>query len=228
MNVTSQCVQTQSGTSLTAELAVQAGQWVLATVTTRSATAYPDGWTLVHESAALNSSNTNQRMAMLCRKADADGTVRCTVTQSSAARIYLNLIAFEDDDIAGFAYCEDSEMLQNSQYSSFTRPRPAAARLVWGCSAPTWLTSPRKTWACGDLTAISLPYADQARQANFIDTDAADTRTFVPDTDATAAIIFCVEILEPTVAYRERWLVRSGGTLYKPGDAALTPLADAR
>ena len=77
MNVTSQCVQTQSGTSLTAELAVQAGQWVLATVTTRSATAYPDGWTLVHESAALNSSNTNQRMAMLCRKVDADGTARC-------------------------------------------------------------------------------------------------------------------------------------------------------
>ena len=65
MNVTSQCVQTQSGTSLTAELAVQAGQWVLATVTTRSATAYPDGWTLVHESAALNSSNTNQRMEIL-------------------------------------------------------------------------------------------------------------------------------------------------------------------
>ena len=98
---------------------------------------------------------------------------------------------------------------------------------MWGCSAPTWLTSPRKTWACGDLTAISLPYADQARQANFIDTGEADTRTFVPDTDATAAIIFCVEILEPTVAYRERWLVRSGRTLYKPGDAALTPLADA-
>ena len=174
MNVTSQCVQTQSGTSLTAEIAVQAGQWVLATVTTRSATAYPDGWTLVHESAALNSSNTNQRMAMLCRKADADGTVRCTLTQSSAARIYLNLIAFAGDDVAGFAYCEGSELLQNSEASSFTRPRPAAARLVWGCSAPTWLTSPRKTWTCGDLTAISLPYADQARQANFIDTDAAD------------------------------------------------------
>ena len=123
MNVTSQCVQTQSGTSLTAEIAVQAGQWVLATVTTRSATAYPDGWTLVHESAALNSSNSNQRMAMLCRKADADGTARCTVTQSSAARIYLNLIAFAGDDVAGFAYCEGSELLQNSQASSFTRPR---------------------------------------------------------------------------------------------------------
>ena len=223
MNTTSQCVQTQSGTSLSAGIGAKAGQWVLATVTTRSATTYPAGWTLLHESAALSSDNSSQRMAMLCKKAATDGTVTFAVSQGSAARIYINLIAFADEDVAGFAYCAGSELAQNNTAASFTCTRPSAARLVWGCSAPTWSTNPNANWQCDGLgAAICLPVADQARQANFIDTSPGASRTFTPCVSGTAAIIFCVEILQP----RRRWLVRSGGTLYKPENGGLTKLSE--
>ena len=222
MNTTSQCVQAQSGTSLTAGIAARAGQWVLATVTTRSATTYPAGWTLLHESTALSSDNSSQRMAMLCQKAAADGTVTFTVNQASAARIYINLIVFADEDVAGFAYCPGSELAQNVEAASFTCARPSPVRLVWGCSAPSWKTSPTTTWQCGGLgAAVCLEPAAQARQANFIDTGSGASRTFTPDVSGTAAIIFCVEILQP----RRRWLVRSEGTLYKPEKNDLTRLS---
>ena len=223
MNTTSQCVQVQSGTSLTARIAARAGQWVLATVTARSAMTYPAGWTLLHESAALNSENSDQRMAMLCRKATADGAASFAVHQASAARIYINLIAFADEDVAGFAYCPGSELAQNAEAASFTCARPSPARLVWGCSAPTWRNSPTTTWQCDGLgAAISLEPAAQARQANFLDTGSAASRTFIPDAPSTSAILFCVEILQP----RRRWLVRSNGTLYKPEKNGLTRLSE--
>ena len=212
-----QCYETSSGTTLTGKIYAQAGDWILATVSGRSAMTYPDDWSLLHESTALSSTNSSQHMAMLCRKVDTAGIVSFSITQASSARLYINLVALSN--IQGFKYCRDSEKLFDTAQTSFTVARPASAAIIWGCTANVWASSaPYPRWQCAELgRAISLPSTTQARQANFIDRTSAQSRTFIPGTSSSPAIFFCVEIRDAI----EKFLVRCQNTLYTAQDENL-------
>lgn len=210
INYTSACYET-TNTTLTGTIAAKANSWVLATVTTRSATTFPAGWTVLRESHVLPSGDgSNQRMAFLCKKIETDGTVSCAVTQAESARIYLNLIAFEN--IAGFQYNSGSEAYSDTKVtvSELQVPKRKHSLLVWGCTAPTWLSSvPHGTWTSPAAEPICLDQATTApRQANFVDVDANSTHTAFsgPKVEGgTCYIIDCVEILVDRYSAPAEW-----------------------
>lgn len=194
---TSACYENKGGTELTGTIDVSAGDWVLATVTTRSATTLPSDWTVLKESTVLNADALNQRMFFLCKQATADGTESITITQTDSVRIYINLLAAKS--ATGFAYHEGTEVYSDTEkLESITVARPDYNLLVWGCTANLWNTSaPYGEWACSGLTAICLGQAStQPRQANFVDRTSAESRTFECGVeDGTFYIIDCVEVL---------------------------------
>lgn len=195
---TSACYENTGGTELTGTIDVAAGDWVLATVTTRSATTLPSGWTVLKESTVLNAGASNQRMFFLCKQATADGTESITITQTDSARIYINLLAAKS--AAGFAYHEGTEVYSDTEKPvSITVSRPDYKLLVWGCTANLWYNSaPYGEWTCSGLTAICLDQAStQPRQANFVDRTSAESRTFARGAadDGSYYIIDCVEVL---------------------------------
>lgn len=178
-----------TGTALTGDIYANPGDWILVTVTTRSAATFPEGWTVLRESTVLNSNASNQRMAFLCKQVTEEGQVDITITQAESARIYINLLAFSD--IQGFAYHEGTEVYgDTTQVNSFTVTRPAYDTIVWGCSSVYWSGSDE--WICDGLKV----YAN-TRQANFVDADSTVAhRTFVSGTANTFHIIDCVEVLK--------------------------------
>lgn len=195
--VTYACFATTGNTTLTGTLDVEAGDWVLCTITTRSTTTLPSGWTVLHESTVLNANNGIQRMAMVCKQSTEAETVSVTVTQAASACICLTLIAVSG--IEGFAYHEGTEYYTNDSLYEFTVDRPDYTTLIWACSAYAWTTvsSQYGWWKCDEVSMmpISMTSSTQRRQANFWDAETGDTRTFRPCTTSTAAIIDCVEVL---------------------------------
>lgn len=193
--VTASCYEA-TGTSLAGTITVVAGDWILATVSARSAMTYPDGWTLLHETQPLSADNSNQRMAFLCRQADADETITMTMMQEESARLYMNLIAVSN--IGGFAYHGGEEYVNNNVSNGHSVEKPADKTVIWGCTANFWDTATvHAQWSCDEISAnaISLGTDTQARQANFYDNDGGTTRNFVAGTADTAAIIDYVEVL---------------------------------
>ncbi len=182
--------ETAEGTSLAGTVEAAAGDWILATVTAQSAIAYPEGWTLLKETPALNADNSNQLMAFLCIQAAEAGTVTVTVGQTDAARIYLNLMAFSG--IGGFETDADSGYLSNRQSNVHTATRPDGGAVVWGCSANVFGTA---NWECDDLPTPAVSVASAGRQANFYDAESGTQRAFQAGTSDTAAIIDYVKIL---------------------------------
>lgn len=216
ISTTWKCFKTTGGTSLTGTLDVEEGMWVLATVTTRSVTTYPDDWTLLHESTPLNNDNINQRMSFLCKKAESSGTISITITQSSSAIIYINLIGIKG--INGFKYNEGSEYYTNSTYSSYAMARPSYKKIIWGLSCVSWASSsPYGDWTCDELAGkpISLIEDAERRQANFIDKLPSVNKRFRPNA-TTACIIDYVIVLEPTITVKAGWLKDSQGNKFAP------------
>lgn len=211
--INSACYETTSGTTLTGTINASKGEYLLATVTTRSTTTYPDGWTLLHESTILTNA-VNQRMAFLCKKIESDGTESVKITQSSSARIYLNLISFTN--CGGFKYHEGSESYSNATASvlktGLSVSRPSYNYIVWGCTANIWNSaSPYTNWTCDSLTAICLDQSKTApRQANFIDTDTNDSTRIFTTPHESCYIIDFVEVL-PAV---NKYLLRQNGILH--------------
>lgn len=189
--------ETTGGTTLTGDISAKAGDWILATVTTRSATTFPSDWTVLRSSTVLDSSASNQRMFFLCKQVTEGGVQSITVTQTDSARIYINLLCFAG--IQGFKYHSGTEVYSNTGEKTVTVTRPAYDLVVWGCTTNLWASSsPYGVWLCDDLPAYSLTGV-QARQANFIDNDPSVTqRVFTPSPNSDGAkpyIIDCVEVL---------------------------------
>lgn len=189
------CYQVASATSLTGTVKALAGDWILATVTARSAITYPEGWTVLHESAIM-SYYENQRMAILCKQAEADGVESVTVKQASSARLYLNLLAISN--IQGFAYHEGSEVFSNIYKEQIKVTRPQYPALVWCCSAYSWLSNaPYGEWSCDDLPVYCIPQVfAQPRQANFVDEQPEVLERLFKPVPNSPHIIDCVELLK--------------------------------
>lgn len=189
------CTETTSGTSLTGSIYARAGDFVFCTLTTRSDTTLPEGWTVLAISQTTTSST--QHMSLLYKKVETDGMVDFVVKQASSARIYINLIAFSG--IAGFRYSGGEYFYNSDTHDSFAIDRPVFHTVLWAMSSNLWsTTSPYSPWTCAEITSpvITLPSTTQRRQANFVDEDGGSFRTFVPGTTGTSAIIMCVQVID--------------------------------
>ena len=215
-SVFTNCIETSSGTSLSASIYARTGDWVLATVTTRSATTFSDDWELIRESGGI--ADFPQKMYFLSRQSTGDGLSTITVNQTSSARIYINLITFSN--ILGFMYHDGNEFLENTTtISTVTLNRPNYPIIVWGCSANLWSTStPYGNWSCDDLNAICLDSSKTApRQANFIDKGTPTQRIFSASTE-TYCVIDCIEVVK---SY-SKFLIRENDILYTISNDLLT------
>lgn len=196
LSYTYQCYEITSGTTLSGTIQAVAGEWVLATVTTRSATTFPEDWTLLHEGNSLGSNANDQRMHFLCKQVESDGEISIDISQASAGRIYINLVAVRGCN--GFAYSEGSEQLFTTQSNSFRVKKQSHGVSLWGCSANLWNTSvPYGLWSCTQISDPPIALDDTVtmpRQANFFDTNELIFYTFSAPA-STCAIIDCVEVL---------------------------------
>lgn len=210
----SACSEVTSGTSLIASIKTYFRGYVLATVSTRSATTFSDDWEVLHESTEISSEDTiNQKMYFLSRKVAVDEDVSLTITQENSGRIYANLIVFES--AKGFQYHEGTEKYSNTKVTSATATRPTQSYVIWGCSAISW-SSTSSPWKCDDLSAISIT-TTQPRQASFVDYDASVTeRTF--SFPSSAYLIDSIELLPRDL---DKYLVRAEGSVYTISEGSL-------
>lgn len=215
------CTEINSGTDLSCEIYTKANDWILATVSTRSDTTFSDGWEVLHESGQIG--DVAQRMFFLSKQSTEDGLITINVTQSSAARIYINLIAIPN--ILGFRYNKGYDLLEGTtEIMSAVLKRPIYPFIIWGCSANLWDTSStHSVWSCDNLTPISLGTTVQGRQANFIDKNITTQRTFATGA-TTYMIIDCVE----AVQFVRKYLIRSDNTLYTVVEGTLTQIENTK
>lgn len=195
MNITdSKCYETTNGTTLTGTVTTKAGDYILATITVRSALSLPSGWQLLYTSPVISS---NQTMSFATMKTKSAGTVSITVTQAVTGRIYINLISISG--ILDIRVADELETVSTTESTPVSVPdKTQGDVLIWGCTAYLWTTSsPYPNWQVSpsDLTIVSLPTSTQGRQANFIDdgSGSVGNRVFTPAA-STAYVVAAVRL----------------------------------
>lgn len=195
-----------SGTSISGTVNAKAGDYVLATVSARSALTIPDSMTYLYKGNVFASNDVNQSMSFAYQKIAEDGTYTYTFKQATAGRMYLSLIVLSDID--GLSYSGKYHIEVRSKTPVSVPEKSDGDMLVWGCSSTVWLTSDTsnsKSWITNpdDLTYIGgASNSGQSRQANFIDFGTgAVNRTFLPyeNTDDLVFVVDAVEIIPKTI-----------------------------
>ena len=190
-----------SGTSISGTVNAKAGDYVLATVSARSALTIPDSMTYLYKGNVFASNDANQSMSFAYQKIAEDGTYTYTFKQATADRMYLSLIVLSDID--GLSYSGKYHIEVQSKTPVSVPEKSNGDMLVWGCSSSLWLnsdTSNSKSWITNpdDLTYIGgASNSGQSRQANFIDLGTgAVSRTFLPYEDSGGDSVFVVDAVE--------------------------------
>ena len=190
-----------SGTSISGTVNAKAGDYVLATVSARSALTIPDSMTYLYKGNVFASNDANQSMSFAYQKIAEDGTYTYTFKQATAGRMYLSLIVLSDID--GLSYSGKYHIEVQSKTPVSVPEKSNGDMLVWGCSSSLWLnsdTSNSKSWITNpdDLTYIGgASNSGQSRQANFIDLGiGAVSRTFLPYEDSGGDSVFVVDAVE--------------------------------
>ena len=190
-----------SGTSISGTVNAKAGDYVLATVSARSALTIPDSMTYLYKGNVFASNDVNQSMSFAYQKIAEDGTYTYTFKQATAGRMYLSLIVLSDID--GLSYSGKYHIEVKSKTPVSVPEKSDGDMLVWGCSSTAWLTSDTsnsKSWITNpdDLTYIGgASNSGQSRQANFIDLGTgAVSRTFFPYENSGDDLVFVVDAVE--------------------------------
>lgn len=201
MSITdTKCYEVTNATTLTGTVQANAGDIVLATISHRSEFTTPSEWDKLYESIGISSSSgTTQKMVFAIKKIDATGEVSFTATQSSSGRMYLNLISISG--ISEIESANEYEAYSTNAIKSINVPNKIEGeKLIWGCSAISWVTS-GGLWSTSpnDLDIVSLPSDVAARQANFIDkgNGSAINRSFIPNASSgTVLVISAVRLIQ--------------------------------
>ena len=190
-----------SGTSISGTVNAKAGDYVLATVSARSALTIPDSMTYLYKGNVFASNGANQSMSFAYQKIAEDGTYTYTFKQATAGRMYLSLIVLSDID--GLSYSGKYHIEVRSKTPVSVPEKSDGDMLVWGCSSTAWLnsdTSNSISWITNpdDLTYIGgASNSGQSRQANFIDFGTgAVNRTFLPYENSDGDLFFVVDAVE--------------------------------
>lgn len=186
--------ETTGGTSLSASVAANAGNTVVAVVTTRSETTFSNGWSVI---SSIEGFATSSQNLYVLTKGATSANVEITVTQKTSARIYIQLISF-NKVISLTEYWKTSSNNDDVEVLAVS-DKPTASKILWALSANIWSSiSPFGKWVTepNDLERYSSPLDVQDRQAIFLDKGFGSTssRTFTPNaTTGVGAIMLQIE-----------------------------------
>lgn len=168
--------QTTSGTTLTSSVECSVGDLVVALIATRDTLTVSDGWTLVSTSGTNSTDTYNQRMSWAYKFAEST-TETITVTQASAQRLYINMVALHgatgvSDN--GYSYRDDATS------NNMTVDKPAGL-VLWGATQSLWTTTgePYDVWkTSNNMRLIQLGDYTQSRLLLGLDQTAGINVTF--------------------------------------------------
>lgn len=181
-----------SGTSLTATIDCCVGETIVVAIVTRAALTVSDGWNLISTSNVNSADTTGQRLSWAWKVAESN-TESITVTQASAQRLYINMVAlFAGATIVdkGYSY------VNNADGKSITVNKPSGL-VLWGMSAPLWDTSsPYNTWeASNGISIIQFGTSSANRLGLGYDRTNATEVTFEAGANSTL-IVGCLSVEE--------------------------------
>lgn len=159
---TSSATELTSGTELTSNVSCNVGDLVVAAIAARDTLTLSDGWTLVSTSD-INSADTagnGQRLSWAYKFAEST-TESITVTQASAQRLYVNMVALQGATGVtdnGYTYRD------NLEGGSLIVNKPTGL-VLWSMSASMWNSgSPYPLWGTSNnMPIIQLGNASQSR-----------------------------------------------------------------
>lgn len=198
-------VEVTSDTVLTATLeGCKVGDLIVAAFAIRSdLVSLSDGWTLISTSKSateINTTCTTVQTLSFAYKYATTTTEELTVTQTTAARIYLNMVSlgsasgFTD---VGYQYQDNSTAADKTCIVS---TRPEGKLVLWGVAAVYWSSAVWK--ASNDATLIQSTSSSQPRLLLAIDTSEDESVTFTNNSNSSLNVVICGALsieLEPAV-----------------------------
>ena len=184
---TSSAVTTDSDTVLTASVNCNVGDLVVAAIATRDTLTLSDGWTLVSTSGINSADTTNgQRLSWAWKFAEST-TEAITVTQASAQRLYINMVALQGATGVtdnGYSYRDDATS------GSLTVSKPNGL-VLWGMTAPLWTTTvPYAGWkVSSNIPIVQLDFSTQQRLGLALDQTDEASVTFTGQSTETTMIV---------------------------------------
>lgn len=184
-----------SDTTLSSSIECEIGDLIIATFVIRSPlVSLSDGWTLISTSQDQKDINTtattNQTLSFAYKYATTTNE-SITITQNTAARIYINMVAFNKaasfTDL-GYKY-QNNEIASDSTSATFDRPTEpiviwAITRALWTTDGSTWTTS-------NESKLIQSDIAIQPRLLMAIDATDDDEVTFNTNISNTTDVYIC-------------------------------------
>lgn len=192
--------QVESGTALTVTLeGCKVGDLVVATFAIRSdLVTLNDGWTLISTSQSvseINSSNTTNQTLSFAYKYATSTTEELTVTQTTAARIYINIVAlsgvsgFTD---AGYQY-QNNASTDDTTNATFIRPN--GRLIIWGATRTRWTDVTNGTTNIWEMSngsyLIQLGSTTPSRLLLAIDTSEYESVTFATEIKSAEDAYIC-------------------------------------
>lgn len=185
-----------SDTSLTASINCEIGDLIIAVFAIRSdLVSMSDGWTLIETSKStteINSSDTYKQTLSFAYKYATATTESLTVIQTTAARIYINMVAISGvDEIVneGFQYQNNADA---DSATFVTCARPEGRIIIWGVTRALWLTSDFPVWEISNESRlVQLGNTTQSRLLLAIDTSEDESVTFTSSVTSTTDAYLC-------------------------------------
>lgn len=178
--------EVNSNTTLTSSVNCNIGDLVVAAIATRDTLTLSDGWTLISTSGVNSADTTNGHRLSWAYKFATSTTESITVTQASAQRLYINMVALQGATGVvdnGYSYVD------NTTDTSITVEKPSGL-ILWGMTAPRWgTTAPYPEWTVSnDMPIIQLGTDTQQRLGIGLDQSSVESVTFKPGTTAPLTV----------------------------------------
>jgi N-acetylneuraminic acid mutarotase len=187
---TSSVAELTEGTELTSSVSCNVGDLVVAAIATRDTLTLSDGWTLISTSEVNSTDTTNgQRLSWAWKIAEST-TESITVTQATAQRLYINMVALP----GATGVTDNGYSYADSNVANITVTKPEGL-VLWGMTAPTWTTTaPYNGWTISnDSPIIELPNTTPQRLGIGLDQSTDESVTITPEAAATM-IIGCLTV----------------------------------
>lgn len=183
-----------SGTSLTATINCCVGETIVAAIATRDTLTVSSGWTLISTSGVNSADTTNGQRLSWAYKVAENTTESITVTQASAQRLYINMIALSKGASLvdnGYTYKD------NTDGGKITVSKPSGL-VLWGMTSPTWDTSaPFNIWNVSNgIYIVQLGTSAAGRLGIGYDSTEETIVTFTAGvTSGTTIIVGCLSVI---------------------------------
>ena len=185
-------IDVASGTSLTATINCCVGETIVAAIATRDTLTVSDGWTLISTSG-INSADTTNGQRLSWAYKVAESTIESiTVTQASAQRLYINMIALPK----GVSLVDNGYTYKNDIDSETITVSKPSGLVLWGMTAPLWDSSvPYEIWEVSNgAYVVQLGSSTQSRLGIGYDSTEETSVTFTPNTKTTI-IVGCLSVV---------------------------------